>query len=220
MLAGDAQPVETYQNFDQQTRSKMIGFLRTCVSRARRVREQILALERQLDDLVIEAEALEEGALALLLLTRSAQGRAGAGQESDDPGAPALQPVAHSLILTRRPDKFFEVRIDFAKEPFAIQQQLGLFLAFIAAGRPGGPGGLVDYRTEKELFDYLKDIGSRTKNPHRYIGNLVNALKDLLNEAGFSRDYVQRNSHGVRFRLRTPGSPVSERRVPAGVLRA
>lgn len=218
MLAGDAQPVKSNETLDQQAQGRIIGFVRACVSRARRVREQILALERQLDDLLIEADALEEGASVLLLLTRSAQGGAGAGQESNA-DAPGRQPVAHSLILNRRPDKFFDVRIDFAKEPFAIQEQLGLFLMFIADGEPGGPGGLVKYRTEEELIDCLKIVKSRTKNPHKYIGNLVNALKDVLEATGYSRNYVQRNSQGVRFRRIKPSVSVPGRRGPFGIAR-
>ena len=217
MLARDAQPVEPNETNEQQIRSRMISFVRACFTRARRVREQILALERKLDDLLIEADALEEGASVLLLLTRGAPPGAGVEQGPDTTGPLGSQPVAHSLILNRRPDKFFDVRIDFAKEPFAIQQQLGLFLNFIADGEPSGPSGIVHYRTEEELFGYLKIINCRTKNPRKYVGKLVNALKDALEAAGYSRDYVQRNSQGVRFRRLKPAGTLPGRRGPVSV---
>jgi hypothetical protein len=219
MLAGDAQPAGSNQNFDQQTRARMIGFLKACVMRARRVRERILAIERHLDDLLVDVEAVEEGASVLLLVARDAREGAGTGEELDTTGASDPYPVARSLILARRPDKFFDVRIDFAKETFAVQQQLGLFLKLISDGEPTGSGGLVGYRTEKELIDGLKEIGSRTTNPHKYIGNLVNALKDALETAGYSRHYVQRNSHGVRFRRLKQSASVPGLGGPFGVVR-
>jgi len=187
----------------------------------RRIKQRVLKIEQQLDDLVSDVETMEDESHVMFGGTGSSE----KGAHSPPPKVggtcgPSSCPEVRSLDIPRRPDKFFDVYIDLADKPFVLQQQMGLFLKFIAAGEAAGADGLVAYRTEDELREFLKEIKSRTKDPHKYIGNLVHDLKTELEKAGFSRDLVQRNSQGVRFAWRKRATASSERRPPAVVIRA
>jgi hypothetical protein len=205
--------------FDRHTWSQAIRFFTASQEKARRIKERIIKLERQLDDVVYEVETLEDESRVIFERFRSATQGNNSAHCTIDEGRGRSLPVAHSLVMHNRSDKFFDVYIDFAEKPFAIQQQMGLFLGFIAGGEPGGPSGLVAYRAESELLEFLKSINSRTKDPHKYIGNLVNDLKKELESAGFNRDLVQRNSQGVRFAWRRIAATLPGRRPPALVFR-
>ncbi len=191
---------------DRHTWNRIIHFFAIIQEEAQRMKQHIHKLERQLDDRVSGAETMGDESHDILEFLRSA-----AHDKHPAPPTVTLGPgpsrsclEARNLDLHQRRDKFFDVYINFAEKPFPLQQQMGLFLEYIAGGEPGGPGGLVAYRTEDDLLTFLTKIKSRTKDRHKYIGNLVNDLKTELEKAKFSRDLVQRNSHGVRFAWRGP----------------
>jgi hypothetical protein len=194
--------------FDRDTWNRVIRFFAAIHEEAQRMKQHFFKLERQLDDRVSGVETIGDESHDILELLRSAaQDKHPAPPTINaGPGPSGNCSEARNLVIRRRPDKFFDVYIDLAEKPFALQQQMGLFLEFIAGGEPGGPDGLVAYRSEDDLLKFLKEINSRTKDPHKYIGNLVNDLKKELDLAKFSRDLVQRNSQGVRFAWRKRGA--------------
>jgi len=197
--------------FDRDTWNRVIRFFAAIHEEAQRMKQHFFKLERQLDDRVSGVETIGDESHDILELLRSAAHDKHPAPPTINagPGPSGNCSEARNLVIRRRPDKFFDVYIDLAEKPFALQQQMGLFLEFIAGGEPGGPDGLVAYRSEDDLLKFLKEINSRTKDPHKYIGNLVNDLKKELDLAKFSRDLVQRNSQGVRFawRKRAPTAP-------------
>lgn len=186
---------------------------------AQRIKRRILKIEQQLDDLVSDVETMEDETHVMLGGSRSPENgkhpppaKVGGGRDQ-----PPSCPEVRGLDIRRRPDNFFDVYIDLAETPIVLQQQMGLFLKCISSGEAGGPDGLVAYRTEDELREFLKNFKSRTKDPHKYIGNLVNDLKNELKKAGFSRHLVQRNAQGVRFAWRKRETASPGRRSPGAV---
>ncbi len=205
MLNEPNQPDWINLRIDRRTWMRLAAYLRVIPARCRRIQERAIRIEHLADEIAMEREVLSDEAFAVSELLRIALGGSGTRDGGVDGGGvlPSFQP-AHRLDVTpAKRSGLFDVRIDFDEQPFQIQEQLGEFLIYIARGKAGGPSGLIEYRTDGELLEYIK-ANSRSRDPRRYLSNIVNRLRTELRRAGHSSDLVQRNSHGVRFATRKP----------------
>jgi len=194
MLNQPNQPDWIELKIDRHRWMRLVGFLREIPARCRRIHERVIRIERLGDEIAMERERLADDALAVLELLGIAPGGPGSGGDPD----------GHWLkVKPAKRSGFFDVWVDSDEQPFQLQEQLGEFLLYIARGKAGGPSGLIEYRTDGELLEYIKG-NSRSRDPKRYLSNVVNRLRTELRRARHSPDLVQRNSHGVRFAVRKP----------------
>ncbi len=205
MLSPPDQPEWINLRIERRAWMRLAAYLRVIPARCRRIQEHAIRIEHLADEIAMEREMLADEGLAVLELLRVALGGTGApGGTLDQGGWPPSFHAAHRLeVAPAKRSGFFDVWIDFDERPFQLQEQLGEFLIYIARGKPGGPSGLIEYRANDELLEYIK-ANSRSREPRRYLTNLVNRLRTELRKARHSPDLVQRNSHGVRFAVRKP----------------
>lgn len=175
----------------------------------RRAPERALRLLRLLESLFREADALQQ---LVELVTRVIS--AGLIPGIDPRPAPALRstgtPVARDLEVKRCDEGYFEFtfHVDFfvMKKPLRLVAQLGGLLNFLTQGAPGRDG-LVGWRTEKEVHEFVAGI-SATRKPRKYTNGLMYRLRQALADAGLETCMIQRNpALGIRFAASPPKRP-------------
>ncbi len=200
---------------DRDLLYSLMQFLAGCAGMAHREEKKILELERLLDDHFEKIQIMSDKAAALTAMVELYLRRSGIAPITvEGPGPeppPPRIPFAMHLRVEHNPvARGWQVWIDFPKEPFVVQDQVGLFLDFISKGEAPKQGGLAAYRTLDELLEHLKETKCNAKHPLRYINVLVNKARSALDKAKQNPDLVQRDAAGgVRFAVRRP--PFSSR---------
>jgi len=115
----------------------------------------------------------------------------------------ASAPVARLLRVQRNPDGSGQIWID-SKPPFRLSAGLTDLLEYLASGDGAADSELVGWKSRSAVLEWLqKQRGKQLR--HAYVNNLVNVLRDRLQAAGLSRDFVQtHDAKGIRFALRRP----------------
>jgi hypothetical protein len=120
---------------------------------------------------------------------------------------PIRTPVARDFDARQCGDGYYEFtfRVDFfvTKKPLRLVPQLGGLLNFLTLGAPGRDG-LVGWRTEQEVLDYVAGISS-TRKPRKYTNELIYRLRQALADMGLEMAMIQRNrALGIRFASESP----------------
>jgi hypothetical protein len=184
---------------NEQTLALLAEFQRRAPESARRLLKLLEVLFR-------EADALQQ---SVELVTRVMS--AGLIPGIDPQGAPTPRstgtPVARDLEAKLCDEGYFEFtfRVDFfvMKKPLRLVTQLGELLNFLTRGAPGRDG-LVGWRTEQEVHEFVAGISS-TRKPRKYTNELIYRLRQALADIGLDTGMIQRNpALGVRFASEPP----------------
>ena len=107
--------------------------------------------------------------------------------------------VAYNLHKHELPDGSVEFSIDGGKK-FSLGPRLAGVFQFLYSGDNPSGDELVGWRSRKEIIKFLADSTDGKSFPSSYPNNMVNKLRDALQNAGYRRDLIQTHDQkGIRL---------------------